>query len=349
MPILLGIVIFAWVVTSALYVPFIELLYKWKFRRQAQKTLDVFNNHTPIFDSFHRGKAGTPVGGGILIILVTSLLLPIFLVLMRYFWLPITSVYPFLNEVKIVLFTFISFGLLGLLDDVKKTFTWRKDKFFGLRVRHKLILELILSGIISYWLLFDLKITILYVPLFGVIRLGVLLIPFAMFTIVSFANAFNITDGLDGLACGVLLIALMAFWAISSSILDTPLSVFLALWIGALLAFLYFNVHPARIFLGDTGALSFGATFAVVGILLGKIPVLLILGALFVVEVLSSLIQLLSKRFLRKKLFAAAPFHLYLQQKGWSETKIVLRFWILAIVLAILGLWLAMLTKTPPQ
>jgi phospho-N-acetylmuramoyl-pentapeptide-transferase len=347
MPILLGILILAWAITSALYVPFIELLYRWKFRRQAQKTLDIFNNRTPIFDSFHRGKAGTRVGGGILIILVTSILFPIILILMRYFWIPITSVYPFLNEIKIVLFTYLSFGLLGLLDDIKKTFTWKKDKFFGLRLRHKLILELILAFIISYWLLIDLRITILYIPIFGVIPIGILFIPFAMLTIVSFANAFNITDGLDGLASGVLLVALLAFWGISSSILDTPLSVFLTLWIGSLLAFLYFNVHPARIFLGDTGALSFGATFAVVGMLLGKIPVLLIVGAIFVVEVTSSLLQLLSKRFLGRKLFPAAPFHLLLQYKGWPETKIVMRFWIVAIVLAFLGLWLALLTKTP--
>lgn len=347
MPIVLGILIFSWILTSILFVPFIQFLYKWKFRRQAQKTLDVFNNHTPIFDSFHRGKVGTPVGGGILIILVTSILLPIILVLMRYFWVPITSVYPFLQEIKIILFTFLSFGLLGLLDDIKKTFGWKKDKFFGLRLRHKLLLEVILSGIISYWLIFNLKITILYVPLFGVIPIGFLFVPFSMLVIVSFANAFNITDGLDGLASGVLLIALLAFWAISSSILDTPITVFLALWIGSLLAFLYFNVHPARIFLGDTGALSFGATFAVVGILLGKLPVLLIIGGIFVVEVASSLIQLLSKRFLGRKLFAAAPLHLFLQYKGWPETKIVMRAWVVAIGLAIFGLWLALLTRTP--
>ena len=174
--------------------------------------------------------------------------------------------------------------------------------------------------------------------------MGWFYIPFAAF-IIAFANAFNITDGLDGLSSGVLTIALVAFWFISATILDTPLSIFLAIWIGGLVSFLYFNVSPARIFLGDVGALSFGATFAVVGLMLGKAPALVVIGGIFVAEVLSSLLQLLSKKYLGRKLFAVAPLHLWLQYKGWPETKIVMRFWIIAIVLAIFAL-MALLTKT---
>jgi phospho-N-acetylmuramoyl-pentapeptide-transferase len=344
---LLGVLLFSWVVTSGMYIPFIRLLYQWKFQRQNQKTRDAFNNRTPIFDKFHGEKVGTPVGGGLLIILFTTAMLPVLILLMKYFWIPITSVYPMATEIKIVVFTFLSFGFLGLLDDIKKTFPGTKDGFFGLRLRHKLVLEIAIATVISYWLVFDLHIAIFNLPYVGVIQLGWLFIPFSVLIIVSFANAFNITDGLDGLASGVLVIALMAFWSISSSILDTPLSVFLALWIGSLVAFLYFNIHPARIFLGDTGALSFGATFAVVGILLGKIPVLVVIGGIFIVEVASSFFQLLSKHFFRRKLIAAAPFHLWLQYKGWSETKIVMRFWVLSIVLALFGLWLALITRTP--
>jgi len=344
---LLGLLIFSWILTSGLYIPFIRLLYKYKFRRQNQVTFDAFHERTPIFDKYHSGKVGTPVGGGILIVLIVSVLLPVIIVLMKYFWIPITSVYPLLTEIKIVLFTFLSFGALGLLDDAKKTFAWKKEKFFGLRLRHKLILEIILASIVSYWLVFQLNIAILNIPFLGVVDLGWLFFPFSIFTIISFANAFNITDGLDGLASGVLMVALTAFWIISGSILDTPLSVFLALWIGSLLAFLYFNVFPARIFLGDTGALSFGATFAVVGILLGKTPVLVIIGGVFVLEVLTSLIQLLAKKFLGRKIFPAAPLHLWLQHKEWPETKIVMRFWIIGIVMAVVGLWLALVTKSP--
>lgn len=343
MQLLLGIVLFSWLLHSILYIPFIQLLYHLRLQRLAQVTRDAFNKRTPLFDKFHKHKAGTPVGGGLLIILITTVMLPLVFLLMHYFWLPITAVYPIGGEVKILLFTFISFGLLGLLDDIKKTFGWVKNGFLGLRLRHKLILEIILAGIIGFWLMNDLKISIFHIPHMGVFQLGWWYVPFAAFVIIAFANAFNITDGLDGLSSGVLVIALFAFWFLSASILDTVLSTFIALWIGGLLAFLYFNVLPSRIFLGDVGALSFGATFAVVGLILGKTPALVVIGGIFVVEVASSLIQLVSKSMTGKKVFDAAPFHLWLQVKGWQESKIVMRFWIVAIVLAMVGLWLALL------
>jgi len=340
MAFLLGVLLFSWFVSSILFIPFIRLLYAMRFRRLKQVTRDAFNKRTPIFDRFHQMKAGTPVGGGALIIIIVTILFPIVLLLMRYFWIPITAVYPMASEVKILLFTFVSFGLLGLLDDAKKTFVLKSD-FFGLKLRFKLLLEIILAGIISYWLAADLKINIFNMPFFGVIHMGWWFLPFSIFVIISFANAFNITDGLDGLASGVLMIALFAFWMVSSSILDTPMSVFIALWLGSLIAFLYYNVFPSRIFLGDVGALSFGATLAVVALVLGKAPVLMIIGFIYVIEVTSSLVQLLSKKFFHRKVFAAAPFHLFLQYKGWEEPKIVMRFWVIGIVCAMVGLWLA--------
>ncbi len=344
---LLGLLLFTWFTTSLMYIPFIRMLYSWRMQRLHQKTVDAFDKRTPIFDKFHEKKAGTPVGGGLLIILVTSIFFPLALLLMKYFWLPITAVYPIASEIKILLFTFISFGILGLLDDIKKTFAWLPSKFIGLRLRHKLILEIAIAALISFWLVYDLKIDIFNIPFVGVIRMGWWYIPFSTFVIISFANAFNITDGLDGLASGVLMIGLAAFWFISGSILDTPLSVFIAIWMGSLIAFLYFNIYPARIFLGDVGALSFGATMAVVGLILGKAPALVVIGGVFVLEVASSLIQLLSKKFLGRKAFSVAPFHLWLQLNGWPEPKIVMRMWIGAIVFAIFGLWIALLTRTP--
>lgn len=343
---LLGVLLFSYIIHSALYIPFIKLLYTWKFQRLKQVTRDAFNKRTPIFDKFHQSKAGTPVGGGLLIIILTTIFFPLVILTMKYFWIPVTSVYPMINEIKILLFTFLSFGLLGLLDDAKKTFVL-KSEFFGLRVRHKLIFEIVLSVIISYWLASDLKIDIFYIPLFGVIQMGWWFIPFSTLVIIAFSNAFNITDGLDGLSAGVLMIALGAFWIVSASILDTPMSIFIALWLGGILAFLYFNVYPARIFLGDVGALSFGATLAVVGLILGKAPALVIIGFVFILEVASSALQLLWKKVFHRKLFVAAPFHLYLQQAGWQEPKIVMRAWIISIVFAIIGLFIALLTKYP--
>lgn len=343
MQLLLGVLLVSWFTHSLLFLPFIRLLYHFRLQRMAQITRDAFNNRTPYFDKFHGHKAGTPVGGGLLIIAVTTVMFPLVLLLMEYFWLPVTAVYPLRSEVKVLLFTFLSFGLLGLLDDVKKTFGWTKGGFFGLRLRHKLFLEILLACIVGFWLVHELKINIFHVPFLGVIHLGWWYIPFAAFVIIAFANAFNITDGLDGLSSGVLVIALVAFWVLSASILDTVLSTFLAIWIGGVLAFLYFNVLPSRLFLGDVGSLSFGATLAVVGLVLGKVPALIVVGGIFIIEVTSSLLQLLSKSIRGKKLFEAAPLHLWLQVKGWQESKIVMRSWILSIVLAFFGLWLGLL------
>ncbi|MEK7165655.1 MAG: hypothetical protein AAB874_02510, partial [Patescibacteria group bacterium] len=292
---ILTILLFSFVLNSLLYIPFIHILYKLRFQRQTQTTKDAFEKPTPIFDKFHQKKVGTPVGGGLLVILTTAILFPIMLLLLKYFFVPITAVYDLVLEAGIVMFTFLSFGLLGLYDDMKKTFGWAKDAFFGLRLRHKLIIEIILALIIATWLYSDLKIEILHIPLLTILDMGPLYIPFAAFVIIAFSNAFNITDGLDGLAAGILMISLVAFLIISAAILDTPLSIFIALWLGGLIAFLYFNVYPARIFLGDVGALAFGATLAVVGLMLGKTFALVVIGGVFVAEVSSSLIQLLAK------------------------------------------------------
>jgi phospho-N-acetylmuramoyl-pentapeptide-transferase len=156
----------------------------------------------------------------------------------------------------------------------------------------------------------------------------------------AFANFFNISDGLDGLSCGLLMIALFAFWFLSSHSLDTPISLFLALWLGALIAFLYFNVFPARIWLGDVGSLSFGATIALIAIILGKLVPLIVVGIPFIVEGLSSAIQIVSKVYFKRKIFPAAPIHLTLQKYGWEEPKIVFRAWLAGIVLAVVALWL---------
>lgn len=325
-----------------LMIPFINLLYRLKMQRGAQKTKDVFNRLTPIFDLFHRNKAGTPVGGGVLLIPSTVAIFVFFLLLFVFFNKKILSNFAAIDaEIKILLFTFISFGILGLYDDLKKIFFWKRDYFFGLKLRHKLVIEILLSGIIAVWMFFELKIDFINIPFFGVYHISYFYILFVIFIITAFANAVNVTDGLDGMAGGVLMISLFAFWVISRSIVDVPLSLFLGIWLGGLIAFLYFNIHPARIFLGDTGSLSFGATFAVVGLLLGKAFVLPIIGAVFVVEIGSSLVQLLSKRFMKKKLLRVAPFHLWLQLRGWPEAKIVMRSWVTAIIFAVLGLMVA--------
>jgi phospho-N-acetylmuramoyl-pentapeptide-transferase len=234
------------------------------------------------------------------------------------------------------------FSLLGLYDDVLKFFHFEKTGFFGLRMIHKLILQLAIALVTSFMIYYSLGIHFIYVPFLGAISLGPLYIPISAAIIVTFANFFNITDGLDGLSCGLLTISLFAFWFLAGNSFDTPISLFISLWIGSLIAFLYFNIYPARIWLGDVGSLSFGATFAVIALLLGRVVPLVIIGSPFIVEGMSSAMQIFWKMKFHRKLIPAAPLHLTLQQMGWEEPKIVFRAWLAGIILAIFGLWLGL-------
>lgn len=338
----LGILLFSFILTSMAVIPFINLLYRLKFRRAQQQTIDAFGKRTPIFDKFHRRKAGVPVGGGLLIVLLVSILFALMIPLLDYFGIEVTSIHQNNQvEINILFFTFLSFAILGLYDDIKKFFAFEKSKFFGLRLSQKLLLQVILALIIALMLYYQLGISILHIPFIGTFELGWFYIPFASFVIVAFTNAVNITDGLDGLASGLLMVGLFGLWILSSSILDIPLSIFIALWLGSLISLLYFNVFPARLFMGDVGSLAFGATLAVIGLLLGKVFTLLIIGFIFVVEILSSLLQLLSKKYFKRKILPAAPLHLTLQERGWDEPKIVQRAWLIQIMLTLFGLWLA--------
>ncbi len=330
---LLGLTILAFFITGILLVPFIDFLYKVKLQRQHQKTKDMFEKRTPLFDKHHAWKVGTPFGGGVLIILVVSML-----TLWAYGIFGI-QIKPW--ELFVLLFSFIGFGLLGLYDDVKKLVNKKETTFFGLRFRHKFLIQWILAFTIASILYTKLGYSFIFIHGFGLASLGILYVLFAAFVIVAFTNAFNIADGLDGLASGLLLICLGAFLAIASSQLDDALGVFIAILMGSVMAFLYFNIFRARLWLGDVGSMSLGAALAVIGLLTGKTLALVVIGGVFVIEVGSSLIQILGKNFFGRKIFPVAPFHLYLQERGWEEPKIVMRAWLLGLLFAIIGLYLA--------
>jgi len=339
---LLGFLLFSFTINAALIVPFINLLYGLKFQRPGRKTVDIMGSVNLIFDKLHHKKAGTPVGGGLLIILTTTILFFLVNTTLRLVGADMTSVYPARAEMNIIFAAFILFGLLGLYDDVIKFFG-STEKNVGITWKTKLIGQLILGLGMGWYMYQVLGISIINLPSFGVINLGWFFVPFAALVITGFSNAVNVTDGLDGLAGGVLLFTLIALIIISVSILDTPISLFIALWLGGIIAFLYFNTYPARIILGDVGALSFGATLAVIGLLLGKIVAVFIIGGIFILEISTSLIQMFGKKYLKRRLLPLSPFHLWLQSIGWEEPKVVTRAWLAGVVLAIFGLWLAFL------
>jgi len=338
----LGLALFSFIITSILVVPFIDLLYKLKLTRKEEGG----KKKKALFDKLHDIKAGTPIGGGILLIIIITVLFAILLPIISYMGIFIHSSFDLNSERFIILFTFISFGLLGLLDDYIKIFgkphTGRLGAVFGLTKTQKFSLQFILALAVAFMLNKWLGIQILHIPIFDiVINLRIFYIPFAAFIIIFFTNAFNFTDGLDGLASGLLMIYLLAYVFIAASQLDTPLFIFISLWMGSIIAFLYFNVWPARIFLGDAGALAFGAMIALIGLITGNVASLFVIGGVFVIEAASSLIQILSWKIRKKPFFPLAPIYHAFLAMGWEEPKIVMRGWLAGIIFAIFGLWLA--------
>jgi phospho-N-acetylmuramoyl-pentapeptide-transferase len=298
------------------------------------------------FDKLHDIKAGTPVGGGNFIILMTIILFSIIFPISQKIGIFVQTAYNLRGEILVIFITFMGFGILGLLDDIVKMFG-KPEKgamgmWVGMKRGPKFMLQILVASVAALIMYFKLGISILYIPLIGItLNMGWLYIPFAVFVIVAFSNAFNITDGLDGLASGLLLICLIAFSVIAAGNLDTPLSIFLAIWVGSLIAFLYFNVYPARIWLGDAGAMSFGATLGLIGLLTGNVIALCVIGGIFIVEVISSAVQIYGWKKLGRPILPLAPLHNTFLVKGWQEPKIVMRAWITGIILAIFGLWLA--------
>lgn len=331
---LLGLVLLSFAITSVCMVPFIDFLFYIK-RRFEKKSENVKKTETPIHDQLMKADVAIPSGGGILIIII--------LVILSIGY----GLFGIGNKVslKILLFTLVSFGMLGFIDDMRSILTKRTGKFLGLSRVKLLLLQTVLALSVASLLHFYAGFKNIYILGLGDFVINGWYIFMAAFVIVAFANAYNISDGLDGLASGLLLICLFAFLALNSQSLDLTLASFIGIWIGSLFSFLYFNIWPARIFLGDAGSFAFGATLAVVGLLTGKILALGIIGGMFVVIVLSSLLQILSKKLLNKKILPIAPIHMYFKYIGWEEPKIVTRFWLAQGLFAIFGLWIALLSR----
>lgn len=317
-------------------VPFIDFLFylKRKFEKKEYQKQEVSKN--PIHDKLMRNDLGTPSGGGILLIAIVTVLSLIY------------SQVAYLRDstsLKILLFTMLSFGGLGLIDDIRWITIKRKGKILGLGRKEIFFIQLIFSFFIAAMLYYLAGLNNIYISGIGNLVIGAWYIPLAAFVIIAFSNAYNISDGLDGLSAGLLTICLFALLALASATLDLTLGAFIGIWVGSLFAYLYFNVYPARIFLGDAGGFAFGATLAVVGLLTGKILALGVIGGMYILIVSSSLLQILTKKVLNKKLFSVAPIHMYFKYIGWEEPKIVMRFWLAGAILAILGLWLALLSR----
>ncbi len=337
---LLGFVIVSFFTTSFLLIPFIDVLFGLKAGRQknnAASSEKALNTTTPITNQLLGGKdVNTPVGGGILVIAVVVILTIITVLLTEQ---------RISRTIAVLVLTILMFGGIGFIDDARKILLSFSGKYAGIRGRYLFLMQTFFAVIIATLLFSWIGFNNIFIPIFGNIYLGILYIPLAAFIIVAFANAINISDGLDGLSSGLLTICLFAFLTLAHAVFDQDLATFVGIWIGALIAYLYFNIYPARVYLGDAGAFGFGATLAVIGLLTGKILGLGVIGGVFVIIISSSLLQLASKKILKRKLLPVAPIHMYFKYIGWEEPKIVTRFWLVGAVFAIFGLWLSLIFK----
>jgi phospho-N-acetylmuramoyl-pentapeptide-transferase len=287
----------------------------------------------------HLAKRGTPTMGGLMIL--TSLMVALLL------WMDLANPY-----VWACMFVTFGFGMIGFLDDYDKV---RKASTAGVSGRVRLLGEFAIAGIASWMIIGVSHNTTLYVPFFSWLHpdVGYFYIPFAAFTIVAFGNAVNLTDGLDGLATMPVVIASMAFMLIAylagnkvfATYLGIPhvpgagdLAILCGAMVGAGLAFLWFNAPPAAVFMGDTGSLALGGALGTIAVVAHHELVLGIIGGLFVMEALSVIIQVFFFKRTGKRVFKMAPIHHHFEQLGWSEPTVVIRFWIIAFVLALAGL-----------
>lgn len=329
-------------ITAMAWTPFLtHFLYKYKFGKTIRD-----EKSAPIMANLHKNKSGTPTMGGILIWLTVLVLAIFFFYVSKIFDWQILKDLNFLtrSQTLLPLGALIASAIVGLVDDY---FNIRKigGNGGGLRVRHKLIIYTLIAAVGAWWFYYKLDWDLIRVPFLGNFEIGWWYIPLFIFIIVATSFSVNEADGLDGLAGGTLLASFGAYAAIAFSQGRYDLAAFCGVIAGALLAFLWFNINPARFFMGDTGSMSLGVTLGIVAMLTNSVLLLPIIGFVFVIESLSVIIQLASKKIRKKKVFFSSPIHHHLEAKGWSEPKIVMRFWVISAVMAVIGLIISLMDK----
>ena len=318
-----------------------HFLYKYRLGKQIRSA-----EHAPIFAKMHAGKAGTPTMGGILI-WVTVLAIALFFAIAGS--LVPDSIFSELNflsreQTYLPLGVLALSAIIGLVDDILGVFKIGKNGG-GLNMRHRLLLYLAVALIGAYWFYFKLDWSVIHIPFFGNFEIGFWYVPIFSFIIVATSFSVNETDGLDGLVGGVLAIAFSAYIFVAVSQGKPELAVFCSVIVGALLAFLWFNIHPARFFMGDTGSMALGVTLGVIAMLTNTMFLLPFFGFILVAESLSVIVQTASKKLRGKKIFISTPIHHHFEAIGWPEPKITMRFWIISGVFALIGISLFVLER----
>ena len=279
----------------------------------------------------HQKKSGTPTMGGVMIML--SLVISTLIIGGLFHSIDV--------EIWLLIFVTLGFGLLGFLDDFIKVV---KKRNLGLTSKQKFLGQVAIAAIVYFVLLQTGLSTVVTVPGTGLaLDIGWFYLPLIIVMLVGASNAVNLTDGLDGLVAGTSAIAFGAFAIIAYSMSLFTVSIFSVAVVGAVLGFLVFNAHPAKVFMGDTGSLALGGALAMIAILTKMELLLVVIGGVFVIETLSVIIQVLSFKTTGKRVFKMSPLHHHYELSGWSEWRVVVTFWLVGFILAVVGVYLVYL------
>lgn len=317
-----------------------KVIKKYQMRKQI-RTAD----QAPIYNKLHKSKEGTPTAGG-LIIWTTVIFLALFFSIMAFVF---DGNWEYLNfidraETYLPLAALLIAALLGLFDDWLGVLKVGVNGG-GLKIRYKLVAYTLIAAIGAWWFYFKLDWHVINVPFLGNFEIGWWYIPLFMFIIIASAFSANETDGLDGLLGGVSLFAFVALTAVAFVLGRYNLAAFGGAMIGSLLAFLWFNIFPAKFFMGDTGSMSLGITIGVVAMLTNTVLLLPFFAIILVAESLSVIIQMISKKVFKRKIFHSAPVHHHFEALGWPESQVTMRFWIISAVFVSFGLVIFFLAR----
>ncbi len=323
----------AFVLAMALTPLWTHILYKYRLRKYRSM------EGTPVFASLHLKKAETPTMGGVIIwgtvVVVLILLALLRKVFPETFWdhFYFVSRSQTLLPIGVLIFA----ALVGLADDLFGVLRIG-PKGGGISMKQRLGIYTIMAAVGAWWFFYKLEWDILFVPFLGTFAIGAWYIPIFIFIIVATAFSVNETDGLDGLSGGILLVAFAAIGLIAFLQGRFDLATLCAVIVGAIIAYLWFNIYPARFFMGDTGSMSLGVSLGVIAMLTNTALILPFIAFIPMIESASVIIQLTSKKVRGKKIWHSTPIHHHFEAKGWPETKVTQRFWLIAGVMASLGI-----------
>lgn len=318
----------AFILAMALTPVYTFVAYRFKFWKR-QRTASTTGEALTVFTKLHadKFKRNIPTMAGTVFVLAIALITLLFNLDRAETWLPLAAL--------------ASGAVVGLIDDIINIRGGGKG-VAGLRSNIKFLM-ITAIGLALGWFFFEkLGVSAVHIPFVGPWELGWFIIPIFAFVIVATGNAVNISDGLDGLAGGLAAIAFGSFGIIALLQGNGIMAGFCFTVVGALLSYLWFNIYPARFFMGDVGSFALGTSLGVVAMLTDSLFILPIIGLVFVVEAGSSLIQIFSKRVFKRKIFISAPIHHHLEAIGWPETKVTMRFWIIAAVCSFVGVMIAL-------